>query len=388
MEKQNNVFRNSASFIPDRLKEARIVRGYSVADLADKIGVKRQTIYQYELGDIVPKSEILDKIIDELDFPISYFTREFDDYEDRERTTIFFRSLKSSDKTRRDAARIRAKWVERAFKLLQNSINYPKINLPKLGNIIPFEAVDIEIIEDITQKIRDYWGVGNGPIQNVVSLLEKNGFFVSRFEIGENKTDGFSYWINSRPYIFLASDKNCAVRSRFDAAHELGHLILHFGIDMESLQDSKILDRLEKEANTFASAFLLPRNTFGSEIMSSSIDSFVTLKKRWKVSIAAMIYRCESLGIFSDNQIIYLNKQISIRKWRKGEPFDDDMPLEMPSLLKQSINLLIKNKLKTAMDFINYLCINANEIETICCLEKGSLTNELNHAPVVKLRLV
>jgi Zn-dependent peptidase ImmA (M78 family)/transcriptional regulator with XRE-family HTH domain len=388
MDKFNSIIKNNTNFIPERLKEARTIRGYSVVDFADKIGVKRQSIYQYELGEIIPKSEILGKIIDELNFPISYFTRDFDDYEDKDRTTIFFRSLKSSDKTRRDAAKVRAKWVERAFTFLQNSINYPKINIPKLDYIIPYEAVDIERIEEITQTLRDHWGVGNGPIQNIVALLEKNGFFVSRFEIGENKTDGFSYWIKNRPYIFLASDKNCAVRSRFDAAHELGHLILHFGIDMESLQDSKILDRIEKEANTFASAFLLPRNTFGSEIMSSSIDSFVTLKKRWRVSIAAMIYRCESLCIFSDNQIIYLNKQISIRKWRKSEPFDNEMPLEMPSLLKQSINLLIKSKIRNAIDFINYLCVNASELEDVYCLEKGSLSNELNHAPVIQLRLV
>ncbi|WP_427339611.1 ImmA/IrrE family metallo-endopeptidase [Caloranaerobacter sp. DY30410] len=140
---------------------------------------------------------------------------------------------------------------------------------------------------------------------------------ISRIELGHEKIDAFSQWIGSRPFIFLGSDKDSAVRSRFDIAHELGHLLLHTHVDQEDLKDPKVLKRIEKEAHYFVGAFLLPEDSFAQEVTSISIDHFISLKKRWKVSIASMIYRCDELGIFTDNKILYLNKQMSYRKMRK-----------------------------------------------------------------------
>ncbi|MBK8210507.1 MAG: ImmA/IrrE family metallo-endopeptidase [Rhodospirillales bacterium] len=57
----------------------------------------------------------------------------------------------------------------------------------------------------------------------------------------------FSFWEGGHPFIFLGADKQSAARSRFDAAHELGHLILHRGVAEEDLEAD--LNRFEREAH-------------------------------------------------------------------------------------------------------------------------------------------
>ena len=168
-------------------------------------------------------------------------------------------------------------------------------------------------------------------------------FIISRIEFGEHKIDAFSQWFNNYPYIVLGSDKSSAVRSRFDLAHELGHLILHAHIDLEALCKKDVLDRVEKEANYFAGAFLLPRDIFLSEVIYKTIDHFIMLKKRWKVSIQAMVKRCQALDIFNESQVRYLIAQINQRGYRKREPLDEVILYETPYLFKQGIKLLLDN---------------------------------------------
>src|SRR5689334_686467 len=139
--------------------------------------------------------------------------------------------------------------------------------------------------------------------------------------------DAFSTWQDGRPFIFLADDKKCAVRSRFDAAHELGHMILHRHLTQDEIEDPDTLNRIEHEANRFAAAFLLPAKTFISEIYSSNLKQFLDLKKRWKVAIGAMIYRCKDLGVFDERLHVNLRKQMSFQGWVRHEPLDDEIPV-------------------------------------------------------------
>jgi len=199
----------------------------------------------------------------------------------------------------------------------------------------------------------------------MVALLESKGFIVIRSEFGVDNADAFSCWQNGRPFIFLASDKDCAVRSRFDAAHELGHMILHRHLSQEELEDVEILARIEHEANRFAGAFLLPARTFVSEVFSSSLKQFIDLKRRWKVAIGAMIYRCKDLGIFDEQHYINLRKQMSFNKWLKKEPLDEALPVEEPKLLFQSIKLLIDSHIKVATDFLLELRLSARALARI-----------------------
>jgi len=368
--------------IPERLKEARIARGYSMAELAKIIEVTPQTISQYESGKITPSWDVLRKIINVLDFPLSYFTKRYDD-DSAEEDTIFFRSLRSTSKKSRSMSEKKIKWSVRFYNFLDKFVSFPSLDIPNWNEILKNDLSD-ETLEYLATELRKYWGLGLGPISNLTLLLEKKGFLINRLKLNQDKIDAFSTWMSGRPFIFLCSDKNSSVRSRFDLAHELTHMIIHKNVKKNDLQNASKLREIERQANYFAGAFLLPRESFGAEVMSSSLDHFITLKKRWKVSIAAMITRCEQLKILSDNQIIYLNKQLSLRGMRKREPLDDEIRPETPEVFKQAVNLIIENSICSPARIVDALALNPIEIEEQFNLDTGILRTE---GKVIPLKL-
>ena len=170
------------------------------------------------------------------------------------------------------------------------------------------------------------------------------------------------------PFVFLSSDKTAAVRSRFDAAQELGHIILHRWVSQDDLENPLVLKRVEAEANRFAGAFLLPYNSFPNEVYTPRLDAFVDLKRRWKVAIQAMVYRCKDLGVFDEAQVTNLYKQISFRKWRKREPLDDVIEFERPSLLKRAVELVVSAGKKMVDEIVSDLRIAGPLVAAFCGL--------------------
>lgn len=374
------VLYNKEGFVPRRLKEARLARGYTLQQLADLVGVSRQAISKYELGQAVPNKEILYSLASRLSFPNAYFYKDYE-LKENNNSTIYFRSLKSATKKSREMATVRAVWVEEIVKFLEKYIEYPKVDIPE---IVPdYESFSDDEIEKIALKLRESWNLGDKPVNNIVNLLEKKGFVIAVLDLDE-KIDAFSQWRNGRPYIFIGNESTTAVRSRFDVAHELGHILLHSHIDIENIQDTKVLERIEREANRFASALLLPLEAFINSVMSCTIEHFIFLKKRWKVSIAAMVYRCQDLGLFDENRILNIRKQMSYKKMKISEPLDDVMDLEKSKLLNQSIRLLVDNSVCDNFEIINEIKIPINEIEQLCSLPEGYLTVE---GKVIPLKL-
>lgn len=151
--------------------------------------------------------------------------------------------------------------------------------------------------------------------------------------------DAFSEWRNGdeSPFILYGADKGSAVRSRFDIAHELGHLMLHRGLDPQTFAEPATHKRAEMQAHRFAGALLLPKLAFAREVFAATLDTFLRLKPRWRVSVATMIHRAGDLGLVGREQAkllwIYLNR----RGWRKHEPLDDDLPVEAPQLLRHGL---------------------------------------------------
>jgi Zn-dependent peptidase ImmA (M78 family) len=258
------------------------------------------------------------------------------------------------------------KWFVQAARYFDNFVNLPPVILPAVSPANGSGRYTVDEIEIAAEECRRLWGLGVGPISNVVSLLEGKGIILCRYEVAEEEIEAFSFWSGARPFIFLSSNKDSAVRARFDAAHELAHLILHRWVGPEELENPKALKLIEAEANRFAGAFLLPRKSFPNEVYTTRLDSFVPLKRRWKVAIQAMVYRCKDLFIFDEIQITNLYKQISYRKWRTKEPLDDEIPFEHPSLLKQAIELVIKAKKKMADEIVAELQVSARLIAAFC----------------------
>lgn len=328
-----------SDFNPNRLKEARIYRKMTIEELAGYIGVKKQAVSQFENGKSEPEFETLNAISKHLNFPIRYF-REGDSAFTKVGNT-YFRALYSSNKKDLNSQRLKAYYVALIQHSLSEYIDFPLLNIPQFDHVGDMES--------LTMQVRDYWGLGEEPISDMVSVLERNGIIVSEFSTDGKKIDAFYQYgeIQGREYycVVLGTDKLTFARRQFNAAHELAHILLHEKYDDLNEINREEFRQREDEANKFASALLLPKDAFIRDVKlySNKLNYYVELKRKWKVSVAAMIVRAFDLEVINANQYQYLMRQLSKNGWRTGEPLDEYMIVKRPKAIKQAINLLILN---------------------------------------------
>lgn len=352
--------------VPSRLRDARIAFGLNQTELAEAVAISRQAISAFEAGDKNPDPSSMARIAEAVAQPLAYFTAE-DSASFGAYSTRFFRSFGADTKRRNLMSEVLGKWFVQTARYLYSFVGFPVVNLPFVSPRNGDRYEDDEI-EEAAEACRRQWGLGLGPISNVIGLLENNGVTVCRHEMKGHKVEAFSFWSGPRPFVFLSSDKQSAVRARFDAAHELGHLVLHRFVAPEDIEDPKVLKVIESEAHRFAGALLLPRNAFPNEVYTPRLDAFVDLKSRWKVAIQAMVYRCKDLGIFDEAQVTSLYKQISYRKWRTNEPLDDKLPLEVPSLLRKVVEVIVGAGRKTRDAIASELRLSGAMVAAFCGL--------------------
>lgn len=381
MPKQSRFYPKEP-LVPERIREARQARGMTAIELAGAVGISRQTVSKYELGIVEPSNLILEAISSTLKMPISFFYKPLEVKENR--GTTFYRSLKTNAARAKDVMAVKSAWATKISEILEKDILFPVSNIPSLPEKYnKNNSYSLDDIEEIAMHVRQSWGLGDGPIANMSRLLEAHGIVIVTVRTGFSETDACSCFIGSRPFIFLDMQKECAVRNRFNLAHELGHLILHSNVSQAEIEDRKVLDRIENDANKFASCFLLPQDSFILDIRSTSLLSFLPLKRKWKVSIQAMVYRCKELEIFSDNQMIYIQKQISARKWRKSEPYDDEWSPEATTILSTAVKMLIDRGDYTKEEFRSLFRLPAKDIEELCSLPEGYLDDTNQERPII-----
>jgi Zn-dependent peptidase ImmA (M78 family)/transcriptional regulator with XRE-family HTH domain len=334
----------TTGFVPQRLVEARLVRQMSRAELARDLGLTGQAIGYYETGDRRPDMSVLLRMAEILAQPVSFFLRASPSF-DGVRGTRFFRSVGTRSNKVNYALDVKTKWLWELVAFVGQHIKLPAVNLPDIPAPKKEAGYSPNEVDDIASSVRKHWGLGEGPIANVIALFETHGVLVTRFELGSDEIDAFSCWIRQRPYVLLGSDKKSCARSRFDAAHELGHLLLHRHIAQEDLENKEVRDHIEHEANMFAGALLLPRNAMLREFYSARMKHLEGMKERWRVSMQAIAHRAKQIGIIDEHQYILFRKQISFNRWNKNEPLDDKIPLEQPQWLLKCWRLLTDQEL-------------------------------------------
>jgi Zn-dependent peptidase ImmA (M78 family)/transcriptional regulator with XRE-family HTH domain len=345
---QNNILAFPESlarptFNREALKEARLQKGWSQSELARRMGVSAEMISNLESGQRQPGADTLIQLCDKLEFPLAYFSSETNSGGKLE-GVISFRSRASKTKRQNDCLNTWRKQAGRILKFINQYVNLPPVRLPHVvwSETDPGDDV-VERTELLAQECRRTWGIGDGPIGNLTRLVESMGVCVVQLDLPDmDDVDGFSCWQDGRPMIFLVA-KQSAGRGRFNVAHEVLHLIAHRQIPNDSLEDKHVLTQLEAHAHTFASALLLPRKTYGREIVSLNVNHFIQQKRRWNVSMAAQAKRCLQLGILDDDQFLQFRKNLSWNKYVKKEPLDDTVPREEPLMMKQAIEMLCKH---------------------------------------------
>ncbi|MDH0144715.1 ImmA/IrrE family metallo-endopeptidase [Aquipseudomonas alcaligenes] len=168
-------------------------------------------------------------------------------------------------------------------------------------------------------------------------------------------------------------------------AHELGHLVLHKGI--ERATDPVRYKQMEDQAHRFAGAFLLPAETFAAEVkLPATLDSLQLLKQRWGVSVAAIVMRLHALGMIDQDEKSLLFKRRSARWGVKSEPGDDARSPEQPRLLKRTIELLASSGVLPIEAVPNYIGLGAFDIERLTGLSEGYLSQSGVVLPLTKLK--
>jgi Zn-dependent peptidase ImmA (M78 family)/transcriptional regulator with XRE-family HTH domain len=362
-------------FVGRRLTEARESRGLTAVSLAQMIDVTPVMISAYENGRSAPRAETLAKIAQTLNFPIAFFARPYAIRPGEDRP-VFWRSLSSATKASRTKCRHRLNWLDDITAYVRQFLDLPELNLPQLS--VPDSALDLTTkeIEALAAEARVAFGLGAGPIQDVILLLENHGVVVSRFQFDADALDAFCYWSrNGQPFVVMASEKQSLAREHYNAAHELGHLLLHREISMSSLNRSEQHKMLEDQAFRFASSFLLPAEAFTSELWAPTLSAFESLKPRWRTSIGVMIGRCRELGIVTDDQAKNLWIQYTRRGYKRKEPLDDQMPEIAPRMLRRSIEMLVSEQIRSKDDIRADLLLPESEIERLCSLKPGYLSD-------------
>ena len=291
---------------------------------ADEVGVEMRSISGFEKLEYKPSEDTVQRIAKALRFPLEFF------YQEEELQTIdsgaaSFRSLSKMSAAQRDMALYSGALTITLNQAIERRFELPVSNLPDLRDSDP---------EAAAASLRRHWGIGELPIKNMIHLLEANGVRVFSLAIDAAEVDAFSMWREQKPFVFLNTLKNTE-RSRFDAAHELGHLVMHRHGSPNGGQE------IERAANDFAAAFLMPSGSvLGYAPKFISIDVLLQLKKIWGVSISALTYRMHKLGLLTEWQYRELFVQISRRGYRKSEP--ESLPRETSQILGKVFTALRK----------------------------------------------
>jgi Zn-dependent peptidase ImmA (M78 family)/transcriptional regulator with XRE-family HTH domain len=372
-------------FMAERLVQARDSRGITQVTLGQLINRNSSSISRWEAGAQSPEPDALEALARALNMPVAFFLRPLQDHG---LAPMFFRSMTSTTQSVRKRTQARLRWAQEIAASLQEWVDLPEVNVPRL-NVTDYREIRDEDIEAMANKCRTDWKLGTGPIIDVLLVLENAGVVVVKDEVGSVKMDGLSNWsaVDNRPYVLIAQDKDTCVRSRMDAAHELGHLVLHHGLKPKMLNNSATFKDIEQQAFDFAGAFLMPAETFSAEIWSPSLNTFVALKERWKASVGAMIKRCAKLGMLSEEYQRRLWKHYSTRGWRKSEPLDDELELEYPRLLSRSVRLLVEERVRNRKALLSDFRLHGPDVEALCGLPEGYMTDEAtNVTRLVKLK--
>ncbi|MEU9522917.1 XRE family transcriptional regulator [Streptomyces sp. NPDC048224] len=312
---------STQAFERTRLRTARELAGLTQAQLAREAGLTPAAISQFESGAARPSPESVGTLAEILAVPPAFFHEAMTESHEG-----FFRSLRRTSVVDRRRARAIAHVAHDLAVRASAAQRFYASDVP----VIPVSGLDVPAaeIEQTAARVRSLWELPSGPVGNVVELLEAHGVAVIRLPLDSADVDAFSLPFADHPVVVLGTDKDDRARSRFDAAHELAHLVLH-GEQIWGVKE------VETQAHQFAAAFLMPAEDIYDQLPTTvEWPTLFELKRRWQVSLAALLMRARTLGRMSESTYLTAIKAASARGWRRVEPVPLGRPEQPAGLLQ------------------------------------------------------
>jgi Zn-dependent peptidase ImmA (M78 family)/transcriptional regulator with XRE-family HTH domain len=317
-------------FDPTRLRLARQALMLRKKDLAERIGVSAGAVSQYENGSASPSPRVVAALALALGMPSSFFVGDRP-LGSAPGTTAHFRSLRSTSKQERDRAFAHALLAWELTRVMERYVRLPPYELPT--DLAIGSEDSTASVEEVARRARRELGLGSGPIPHVVRLLESRGVVCTRLPAQTRRVFAFSCDFPQRAVVVLSTERTHRAAGRFDAAHELGHLLLHHDEEPGS-------HAVERQAHAFASEFLAPASEI-ADLLPRRADwkQLLELKEVWGISIQALLYRARSLKVMNEHTYRRAVTELNSRGWRTQEPGDDGQA-EEPVLLRRATEMI------------------------------------------------
>lgn len=340
-----------------RISLARELRGLTKKELAERIGKTPSAITQYENGKSGLSFDTFMDIVQGLNILPGFLSRKCQPVPTSSFGSCHFRANARVTQSDRQQAYTYALQVAAIYEYLEDrGIRFPPLNVP-----IVEENISEHQIETLVVSIRKAMGLGLGPILDMAQLIEGIGIRIIMLPVTGKKLDAFANCFSGHPYIMLDSDAP-ASRMQFNIAHEYAHHIL----DAESVPSNPLVER---RANRFASAFLMPAATFSNDCPRQYRRAlFGSVKQTWHVSIAAALYRARELGILSEQA--YKSAQIIRARTGLKTHEEGEFTPPLPSLLERAMSLMIGSVTLDVM--AEDLGIHLHELRSILTLQNVS----------------
>ncbi|MDR2968946.1 MAG: ImmA/IrrE family metallo-endopeptidase [Tannerellaceae bacterium] len=334
-----------AKFNYQLIELAREARQYTQKDVASMISFSQSKLSKAEKGQQNLSEQEIEELAQIYDYPKSFFYQKSDS---APVSHLYFRRRLSLSAKVIDSFIANTRIYKKAIDELMDSVDMPEYDLGSY-------STELNTPQEIAQKIRFILRINKGPVYNLTTLLEKHGILIAKIDFGTDKIDGLSSITDSGYKIIFLNSKMPNDRMRFSLAHELGHMLMHLDYP------PKYSDETEREADDFASEFLMPQNEILPTLHSLTFQKLGDLKRYWLVSMRAIVRRAKNLGLIDDRQ--YRNLQIDFSRYgyTKKEPIV--LPAELPSVVPDIIDLYKSELDYTDQDLMDTMYINRSDYQ-------------------------
>ncbi|MBB1195859.1 helix-turn-helix domain-containing protein [Curtobacterium flaccumfaciens] len=312
---------------PDMVATVRMARGWTQRQLAERAELTPSSVSQIESGRLELAGATLTRVANALECPEILLATELP--ESGVDVTCLHHRRRSSTMTAGTRKR-----VEALTHLTRVSVRGLLADVA-LRPQLPLNRPTVALAEDpvaVARQVREVWQLPTGAIANLTRVLEAAGIIIVARDLHTSGQDAVSSWPadeHERPIIVVRNDLPTD-RWRFTLAHELGHLLMHAWVE----------EGQEEQANEFASEFLAPAAAVIDDLAGLRTGDFarlLTVKRKWGISVAALIRRAFTLELISERQYREFHVRLNQMHWRRVEP--GTLPPEQPSILNRVVKL-------------------------------------------------